>query len=168
MFSINKEKLFCYLRRNFSVHLLLLLQGLRNLINSCRFMNSYKLLNSFLFLSFQVQIDNDKIRRDRETRGSRIDLSGLCVSSNATTQSISTMRQHTEQRTPSSRVRNGNGLIIDSQGNSIPLSPVSSNTSSGSDNMDQHKTVPMTPSGERRRKFHSRLDFFSLESSDFL
>jgi hypothetical protein len=104
----------------------------------------------FFFVSLQVQIDNDKIRRDRESRGSRIDLSGLCVSSNTTTQSIATMRQHPEQqRTQSSRVRNSNGLIIDSQGNSIPLSPVSSNTSSGSDTMEQpHKPVPMTPSGE--------------------
>lgn len=106
------------------------------------------------FLSLQVQIDNDKIRRDRESRGSRIDLSGLCVSSNATTQSIATMRQQSEQRTQSSRVRNSNGLIIDSQGNSIPLSPVSSNTSSGSsDNMEQHKPVPMTPSGEFKQNF---------------
>jgi hypothetical protein len=103
-----------------------------------------------LLFPLQVQIDNDKIRRDRESRGSRIDLSGLCVSSNTTTQSIATMRQHPEQqRTQSSRVRNSNGLIIDSQGNSIPLSPVSSNTSSGSDTMEQpHKPVPMTPSGE--------------------
>lgn len=100
------------------------------------------------FVYFQVQIDTEKIRRDRESRGSRIDLSGLCVSSNTTAQSIATMRQHTEQRTQSSRVRNSNGLIIDSQGNSIPLSPVSSNTSSGSDNMEHNKPVPMTPSGE--------------------
>jgi hypothetical protein len=109
--------------------------------------------------SFQVQIDNEKIRRDRESRGSRIDLSGLCVSSNTTTQSISTMRQHAEQRTQSSRVRNSNGLIIDSQGNSIPLSPVSSNTSSGSDNMEQHKPVPMTPSGRFLQTFPNKLYF---------
>lgn len=109
-------------------------------------MNRYKF--SLLLLSFQVQIDNEQNRRDRETRGLRIDLSGLCVSSNATTQSIATMRQHTEQRTQSSRIRNSNGLIIDSQGNSIPLSPVSSNTSSGSENMEQHKPAPMTPSGK--------------------
>lgn len=80
------------------------------------------------------------------------------------------MRQHTEQRTPSSRIRNGNGLIIDSQGNSIPLSPVSSNTSSGSDNMDQHKTAPMTPSGEfddaSGESLSSRPAIISLESSD--
>lgn len=102
---------------------------------------------------FQVQIDNDKIRRDRESRGSRIDLSGLCVSSNPTTQTAATiMRQHTEQRTQSSRIRGSNGLIIDSQGNSIPLSPVSSNTSSNGDNMEQHKPIPMTPSGEFRKK----------------
>lgn len=113
---------------------------------SCEFLNI-----PIFFRYFQVQLDNDKIRRDRESRGSRIDLSGLCVSSNTTTtQSIATMRQHTEQRTQSSRVRNSNGLIMDSQGNSIPLSPVSSNTSSGSDTMEQHKPVPMTPSGELR------------------
>lgn len=111
----------------------------------------------FWYFSLQVQIENDKIRRDRESRGSRIDLSGLCVSSNTTTQSIATMRQHPEQqRTQSSRVRNSNGLIIDSQGNSIPLSPVSSNTSSGSDTMEQpHKPVPMTPSGEFANFFAS-------------
>lgn len=112
-----------------------------------------------LFFFLQVQIDNDKILRDRESRGSRIDLSGLCVSSNTTTQSIVTMRQHPEQqRTQATRVRNSNGLIIDSQGNSIPLSPVSSNTS-GSDTMEQpHKPVPMTPSGELANSFNRELE----------
>jgi len=75
-------------------------------------------------------------------RDSRIDLSNLCVSSNA-------MRQHSDQKTSTTRVRNSNGLFIDSQGNSIPLSPVSSsNSSSSSDNVEHHKPVSMTSSGE--------------------
>ncbi|CRK93575.1 CLUMA_CG007108, isoform A [Clunio marinus] len=116
-------------------------------------MNSNDELSAFTYInSIQlVQIENEKICRDRGTLVSRIDLSGLCVSSNTTTKSIATMRQHTEQRTPSSRIRNSNALIIDSQGNSIPLSPVSSNTSSGSDNVEQHKPVPMTPSVNKNR-----------------
>lgn len=100
----------------------------------------------FLFVSLQVQIDNDKIR----DRGSRIDLSSICASL-PTAQSAATIRQHPEQqqRTTSTRVTR-NGLIIDSQGNNIPLSPVSSNTSSStsSDNMESHKVTPMTTSGE--------------------
>lgn len=100
------------------------------------------------FISLQVQIENDKLRRDRESRGSRIDLSNLCVSSNATT-IVNTMRQQNEQKATSRSIRNLSGLIIDSQGNSIPLSPVSSNTSSSSsDNVvEHHKPTPMTPSG---------------------
>lgn len=99
-----------------------------------------------LFVLLQVQIDNDKIR----DRGSHIDLSNLRISS-TTAQSAATIRQHPEQqqRTTSTRVTR-NGLIIDSQGNNIPLSPVSSNTSSStsSDNMESHKVTPMTTSGE--------------------
>jgi hypothetical protein len=79
------------------------------------------------------------------------------------------MRQHPEQqRTQSSRVRNSNGLIIDSQGNSIPLSPVSSNTSSGSDTMEQqqHKPVPMTPSGKVFLIFHSLILSEIVKSSE--
>ncbi|KAG5676013.1 hypothetical protein PVAND_005868 [Polypedilum vanderplanki] len=100
-----------------------------------------------------VQLENDKLRR--ESRGSRIDLSNLCVSSNA-------MRQHSDQKTStSSRVRNTNGgLYIDSQGNSIPLSPVSSSNSSSSGSSDNvvehHKPVPMTPS-EVLKQYGSRL-----------
>lgn len=98
------------------------------------------------FLSLQVQID-DKCRRERETRinGFRIDLSSLCVTS-TTTQPQITVR-NTDARNPSSRIGR-NGLIMDSQGNSIPpLSPVSSNNSSNSE-MDSHdKPIPMTPAG---------------------
>lgn len=103
------------------------------------------ILNVYLFVLLQVQIDNDKIR----DRGSLIDLSTLCISS-STAQSAATIRQRPEQqqRTTSTRVTR-NGLIIDSQGNNIPLSPVSSNTSSStsSDNMESHKVTPMTTSG---------------------
>lgn len=94
-----------------------------------------------LSLPFQVQLENDKLRRD-----SRIDLSNLCVSSNA-------MRQHSDQKSSSTRVRNSNGLYIDSQGNSIPLSPVSSsNSSSSSDHVEHLKPVSMTPSGESKQQ----------------
>lgn len=99
--------------------------------------HSYEIINGLF--SLQVQLENDKLRRD-----SRIDLSNLCVSSNA-------MRQHSDQKSSSTRVRNSNGLYIDSQGNSIPLSPVSSSnstSSSSSDNVEHHKPVPMTPSGK--------------------
>lgn len=91
----------------------------------------------------QVQLENDKLRR--ESRGS----TNLCLSSNAI---ANTMRQQNEQKASSRSIRNLNGLIIDSQGNSIPLSPVSSNTSSSSsDNVvDHQKPVPMTPSGMLR------------------
>jgi hypothetical protein len=60
------------------------------------------------------------------------------------------MRQHSDQKTStSSRVRNSSGLYIDSQGNSIPLSPVSSSSSGSSDNVvEHHKPSPMTPSGK--------------------
>lgn len=59
------------------------------------------------------------------------------------------MRQHNDQQKLSStRNRNSNGVYIDSQGNSIPLSPVSSNTSSSSDNIEhQQKPVSLSPSG---------------------
>lgn len=109
----------------------------------------YAAIKHLSFISLQVQIENDKLRRDRESRGSRIDLSNLCVSSNATT-IVNTMRQQNEQKATSRSIRNLSGLIIDSQGNSIPLSPVSSNTSSSSsDNVveEHHKPTPMTPSG---------------------
>ncbi|CAG9798917.1 unnamed protein product [Chironomus riparius] len=98
-----------------------------------------------------VQLENDKLRRD-----SRIDLSNLCVSSNA-------MRQHSDQKTSTTRVRNSNGLFIDSQGNSIPLSPVSSsNSSSSSDNVEHHKPVSMTTS-EVLKQYGSRLSDYEKQ-----
>ncbi|CAO1363011.1 unnamed protein product [Diamesa tonsa] len=107
-----------------------------------------------------VQIDNDKIR----DRGSHIDLSNLRISS-TTAQSAATIRQHPEQqqRTTSTRVSR-NGLIIDSQGNNIPLSPVSSNTSSStsSDNMESHKVTPMTTS-EVLKQYGSRLSEYERQ-----
>lgn len=78
-------------------------------------------------------------------------------------------QQHSDQKTSttSSRVRNSSGLYIDSQGNSIPLSPVSSSNSSSSnssssDNVELHKPVPMTPS-EVLKQYGSRLSDYEKQ-----
>lgn len=86
-----------------------------------------------------IQIESDKCRRDREARISRIDLSGLCVTSN----SQSTRQQHPETTMRNISQKSGrNALMTDSQGNTIPpLSP--SSGSSGSDSMEPQKLLPM-------------------------
>lgn len=90
-----------------------------------------------------MQIDNDKCRRDRETRlsGSRLDLAGLCDPRGAS-------------RTAGVGGSHNGGL--DSHGNSLPpLSPQSINnnnnnplTSDIDQQQPQQPAVPLTPSGK--------------------
>lgn len=82
----------------------------------------------------QVQLDNDKCRREREPHlsGSRLDLAGLCISSRSNTS------------------RSSRANMVDSHGNALPpLSPSSNNNSSSStaaSESEQQRPVPLTPS----------------------
>lgn len=108
----------------------------------------YKILHDTFVITilnclFKVQIENDKMQR--ESRGSKQhELINLCVSSHP---NIS--RHFNDQKNSSSRSRNSSSsLYIDSQGNSIPLSPIS-NTSSISDNhSENNKTTALSPAGK--------------------
>ncbi|XP_059617557.1 dual specificity tyrosine-phosphorylation-regulated kinase 2 isoform X2 [Phlebotomus argentipes] len=86
-------------------------------------------------LQVQVQIDNDKCRREREVRlsGSRIDLAALCGGP-----------------------RSGRNGTMDALGNALPpLSPQSNNNPSPTDHLEP-KSIPMTPS-EVLELYNSRL-----------
>lgn len=88
----------------------------------------------FPFFSFQVQIDNDKLRRaEREVRlsSSQLNLNGLC-----------SIRNGSSTRT----IRNS---MIDSHGNTLPpLSPQSSNNNSSNGDEEPQKSFPLTPTGK--------------------
>ncbi|XP_055680661.1 dual specificity tyrosine-phosphorylation-regulated kinase 2 isoform X3 [Lutzomyia longipalpis] len=87
-------------------------------------------------LQVQVQIDNEKCRREREVclSGSRIDLSSLCGGQ-----------------------RSGRNGTLDPLGNTLPpLSPQSNNNSSSMDHLDTTKSIPMTPT-EVLELYNSRL-----------
>jgi hypothetical protein len=81
-----------------------------------------------------------QLEADKAHRGSRIDLSNL----NQTSMMVKQQQQLKSSGT--SRVRS-TAIYTDSQGNNIPLSPVSSNTSTSSDEIDHRKNSPMSPSG---------------------
>nr|XP_029712273.1 dual specificity tyrosine-phosphorylation-regulated kinase 4 isoform X1 [Aedes albopictus] len=90
-------------------------------------------------LWIQVQLDNDKCRREREphlSSGSRLDLAGLCITSRSNTS------------------RSSRATMVDSHGNALPpLSPSSNNNSSSStaaseseQQQQPQRPVPLTPS----------------------
>lgn len=106
-------------------------------------MYSRAFINNFLFSLLQVQIDNEKCRRDRESRlsGSRLDLSNLCA--------------------PRGASRAGRNVAIDSLGNSLsPLSPQSNNNSSPIEN--ENKSIPITPTGKLYLKLLMFMKFDEL------
>ncbi|XP_021700662.1 dual specificity tyrosine-phosphorylation-regulated kinase 2 isoform X3 [Aedes aegypti] len=98
---------------------------------------SYRSLHFQVKQLIQVQLDNDKCRREREPHlsGSRLDLAGLCITARNTS-------------------RSSRGTMVDSHGNALPpLSPSSNNNSSSStaaseseQQQQPQRPVPLTPS----------------------
>jgi dual specificity tyrosine-phosphorylation-regulated kinase 2/3/4 len=90
----------------------------------------------FFFFFFQVQIESEKCRRGSDARlsGSRVDLTTLCGTRNAS--------------------RTGRNSLVDSHGNNLPpLSPSVNNNNNNNNNMTngeiERKTpAAMTPLGE--------------------